>query len=76
MKLDRPLYLERRYFRRVASSIIGKGGPYSYIRVLHYSFRLKSIVFTVCEHKYMNKGPPPIIELATLLRYLFVCFFQ
>ena len=32
------------------------GGPYSYIRVLHYSFLLKSIVFTVCEHEYMQRG--------------------
>ena len=44
------------------------GGPYSYIRVLHYSFPLKSIVFTVYEHEYMNKAPPPpIIELAVRL---------
>ena len=37
------------------------GGQYSYISVLHYQFPLKSIVFTVCEHEYMNMPPPPII---------------
>ena len=33
------------------------GGPYSYIRVLHNYFLLKSIVFTVFEHEYMNIVP-------------------
>ena len=28
---------------------------------------LKSIVFMVCEHEYMNISPTPIIELATAL---------
>ena len=31
-------------------SIIGGGGRYSYIHVLHHLFPLKVIVFTVCEH--------------------------
>jgi hypothetical protein len=38
--------------------IIG-GDVYSYIRVLPDGFLLKAIVFTVCEHKYMNIHPPP-----------------
>jgi hypothetical protein len=42
-----------------ASSKIGGGGEYSYLRVLHYYLVLKSIVFMVCEHKYMNIRPPP-----------------
>ena len=37
------------------------------IRLLHNSFLLKSIVFKVCEHKYMNMTYPQIIELATAL---------
>ena len=41
------------------------GGAYSYIRVLHCSFLLKSIVFKVCEHEYMNMPPPPLIDLST-----------
>ena len=40
---------------------VGGGGQYSYISVLHYQFPRKSIVFTVCEHEYMNMPPPPII---------------
>jgi hypothetical protein len=32
-----------------------------YIRVLSDEFLLKAIVFTVCEHEYMNIHPPPII---------------
>jgi hypothetical protein len=37
-------------------------GGYSYIRVLPDGFLLKAIVFTVCEHEYMNIHlPPPII---------------
>jgi hypothetical protein len=32
---------------------------YSYIHVLHHLFPLKAIVFTVCEHEYMNVCPPP-----------------
>ena len=35
------------------------GGRYSYIHVLHHLFPLKAIVFTVCEHEYMNICPPP-----------------
>ena len=42
----------------VARSIIGGGGgAYSYIRVLHFYFLSKSIVFKVCEHEYMNMAP-------------------
>ena len=33
------------------------GGVYSYIRVLPDGFLLKAIVFTVCEHEYMNTHP-------------------
>ena len=40
----------------------GGGGEYSYIRVLHDGFLLKAIVFTVCEHEYMNNPPPPPIN--------------
>jgi hypothetical protein len=36
------------------------GGRYSYIHVLHHLFPLKAIVFTVCEHEYMNISPPII----------------
>ena len=54
--------------RPVASSIIGGGGTYLYIRVLHNYFVLKSIVFMVCEHEYMNMCPPPTIELVTCLQ--------
>ena len=39
----------------------GGGGRYSYIHVLHHLFPLKAIVFTVCEHEYMNICPPPPI---------------
>jgi hypothetical protein len=39
----------------------GGGGEYSYTRVLPDVFLLKAIVFTVCEHDYMNIHPPPII---------------
>ena len=48
--------------RAVARPIIwgwGGGGIYSYIRVLPDGFLLKAIVFTVCEHEYMNIPPPP-----------------
>ncbi len=44
----------------VASSISGGGGgggTYSYIRVLHNQFLLKLIVFTICEHEYVNMSP-------------------
>jgi hypothetical protein len=51
--------------RAVPSAIIeGGGGAYSYIRVLPDGFLWKAIVFTVCEHEYMNTPPlppPPII---------------
>jgi hypothetical protein len=51
-----------KYRRRVAARavdrpIIGGGGAYSYIRVLPDGFLLKAIVFTVCEHEYMNTPP-------------------
>ena len=41
------------------------GGRYSYIHVLHNLFPLKAIVFTVCEHEYMNICPP---QLSTFRR--------
>jgi hypothetical protein len=44
--------------RGPGKSIIGGGGRYSYIHVLHHLFPLKVIVFTVCEHEYMNICPP------------------
>ncbi len=44
------------------------GGQYSYIRVLHYQLLLKSIVFKVCEHEYMNIAPPPP-QLSIFLRH-------
>jgi hypothetical protein len=47
--------------RDAGKSIIGGGGRYSYIHVLHHLFPLKAIVFTVCEHEYMNISPPPPI---------------
>ena len=40
------------------------GGKYSYIHVLHHLFPLKAIVFTVCEHEYMNICPPPNYRLS------------
>ena len=42
---------------------------YSYTRVLPDGFLLKAIVFTVCEHDYMNIPPPPtpISRLVTAL---------
>ena len=44
----------------VRRSIIGgRGGTYSYIRVLHKQLLLKSFVSTVFEHEYMNKCPTP-----------------
>jgi hypothetical protein len=45
--------------RAVARPIIRRGGAYSYVRVLPDGFLLKAIVFTVCEHEYMNIPPPP-----------------
>ena len=50
--------------RAVARPIIWGGGGwggcvYSYIRVLPDGFLLKAIVFTVCEHEYMNIHSPP-----------------
>ena len=38
----------------------GGGGAYSYIRVLRDGFLLKVIVFTLCEHEYMNIHTPII----------------
>jgi hypothetical protein len=62
-------------FRAVARPIIGGGGGgdsgvggggvYSYIRVLPDGFLLKAIVFTVCEHEYMNIHTPAIIASGT-----------
>jgi hypothetical protein len=47
------------------------GGTYSYIRVLPDGFLLEVIVFTVCEHEYMNihtpPPPPQLSRLATAL---------
>jgi hypothetical protein len=54
-------------YRAVASTVIGGGGVYSYIRVLPDGFLLKSIVFTVCKHEYMNIHPPQLSCLATAL---------
>ena len=55
--------------RAVARTLIGGGGGiYSYIRILPDGFLLKSIVFMVCEHEYMNIHPPPQLScLATAL---------
>ena len=44
--------------RAIATLIIGGGGD-SYIRVIPDGFLLIAIVFTVCEHEYMNIHPPP-----------------
>jgi hypothetical protein len=46
--------------RAVARPIIGEEGV-AYIRVLPDGFVLKAIVFTVCEHEYINIPPPPQI---------------
>ena len=48
-------------------SLGGEGGNYSNIRVLPDYFRLKWIIFKVCEHEYMNKCPYPIINPCTAL---------
>ena len=62
-------------YSAVASSIIGR----SYIHILVFCvINLKSIVFMVCEHEYMNMSPPPppppIIDLAMALAYsLIIC---
>jgi hypothetical protein len=40
-------------------------GVYSYIRVLPDGFLLKSTVFTVCKHEYMNIHPPPTIIVSS-----------
>ena len=40
-----------------AARTITGGGEYSYMCVLLNQLLLKSIVFTVCEHKYMNICP-------------------
>ena len=42
-------------------------GEYSYTRVLPDGFLLKAIVFTVCEHDYMNIPPPQLSHLVTAL---------
>ena len=44
----------------------GGGGNYLYICVLPDYFLLKSIVFKVYEHEYMNNCPP-ITDLSTAL---------
>ena len=60
--------------RDAGKSIIGGGGRYSYIHVLHHLFSLKAIVFTVCEHEYMNipnyrlSGAPGAIPIDELNR--------
>ena len=41
----------------VASSISEGDILIQYIRALHNKFLLKSIVFMVCEHEYMNVPP-------------------
>ena len=45
-------------YSAVAISIIGGGGSYIHILVFCV-INLKSIVFMVCEHEYMNMSPPP-----------------
>ena len=53
----------------------GGGGEYSYIRVLPDGFLLKAIVFTVCEHDYMNIHPPPrIIASIVTAQAIIYCF--
>ena len=46
--------------------IVNLGGQYSYICVLCYQFILKSIVFTLYEHEYINlltfRGPRTVAE--------------
>ena len=44
---------------------VGGGCEYSYTRVLPDRFLLKAIVFTVCEHDYMNVHPPPPIIVSS-----------
>ncbi len=39
------------------ASVDNWGGRIFIYRVLHYQFLLKSIVFKVCEHEYMNIRP-------------------
>ena len=56
--INRPNQVPISLYRAVARTIIGGGGVYSYIRVLLDGFLLKSIVFTVCKHEYMNIHPP------------------
>jgi hypothetical protein len=63
--------------RGAGKSIIvgGGGGRYSYIHVRHHLFPLKAIVFTVCEHEYMNIYPhptPPIIDFPAPLTVVIV----
>ena len=53
-------------------SIIGGGARYSYIHVLHHLFPLKVIVFTVCEHEYMNICPPPNYRLSGAPGFLLI----
>jgi hypothetical protein len=45
--------------RAVTRGDNSRGGEYSYTRVLPDGFPLKAIVFTVCEHDYMNIPPAP-----------------
>ena len=47
----------------------GGGGSYSYIRSLHDYFLLKSIVFMLSEHEYMNTSSP-IIDLSRSLMWM------
>jgi hypothetical protein len=60
---ERSIIIRVSIIRAVPSAIIGGGGGdvYTYICVLPDGFLLKAIVFTVCEHEYMNIPPPPII---------------
>jgi hypothetical protein len=52
------------------------GVRYSYIHFLHHLFPLKAIVFTVCEHEYMNICPPPIIDFPASLVPMQLNFIQ
>jgi hypothetical protein len=55
--------------------VVGGGEVYSYIRVLPNGFLLKAIVFTVCEHEYMNIHTPPIIASGTALKVFLNKYF-
>ena len=60
--------------RAIARPIIGGGD--SYIRVMPDGFLLIAIVFTVCEHEYMNIHTPTQLQrLATVLMKLNITVF-